>query len=96
MFGFAEYVMPEVWVERFGRHQVNFSSKQIFKEFGKIEKIIKGLLSRLKLHEKINVALVGWLAAGEGAEHAETPDAEAAKARAILTQQRENLIFRRY
>jgi hypothetical protein len=96
MFGFTEYVMPEVWVERFGRHQVNFSSEQLFEEFGKVKKIVKRLLSRLKLHEEINVTLVVWLAAREGAEHAETPDAEAAKVRSVLTQQRENLIFRRY
>ena len=69
--------MPEMRIQRFGSHNVNFPPKQLFEKVCQPEKIVESLFIRVELYEEINVAFVIRLTAGERAEHAEPPDAKA-------------------
>src|ERR1044071_7204938 len=94
MLGLFKYVVSEARVERLRGKQIDLPSEQLFEVVGEFHKVIKGLSPLLKLHEDVYVALVVRLAASEGAEHAETCDTKAAELLAVLTKEREDLLFR--
>src|ERR1044072_8685653 len=93
MFGLFKYVVPETWVERFGRQEVNPSTEQFLKKVGQCHDVVEGLPTRLEFHENVNVTLIIRLSARERAEDTDLPDAVAAELFAALTQQREDLVF---
>ena len=50
--------------------------------------------TRTGLYEEIDVAVLSGVTPGERAEHAKPSDAEASELRAVLAQERENVLFR--
>ncbi len=54
---FLQNIRAYVWAERFYGDQFDMALEEVFQQEGKIHKIIKRLLGRLKLHKEVHVAV---------------------------------------
>ena len=57
----AQDVRSDVWTERFGRDQFDPPAKHFLQQQRHAEKIVKRLMSGLKLHQDIDIAIAALL-----------------------------------